>query len=855
MILPETVLHDLRYGVRLLFRNAGSTALMVLALALGIGINTAVFTAYKAMVARPLDARAPAEMVNFALIRDSGTTDYTFSYPDYQAYRDSVHSFSGLIAFRVAHVTLTNAGGMISQRNSVNASGLGRLGLLPSGASNAEFASVFVVSENYFKVLGVTAIHGRTFESESDAEVGATPPVLISENYWKRRFAGNPAMLGKTIRLNAVAVTVIGITPHDFVGTNVGAPAFWLPLSIEPLINADDQWLRERESQRYRLFGRLASGVSIGQAQAEMNSIANHLRALHDPHSELARPATALVWPGSPFPLPLKQYGGLRLTILLIMVAAAMVLAVACANAGSLQLARARSRDNELRTRLSLGASRLRIIRQLVTESALAGVVAGVLALLFSWAFLKVCLALMANALPVEFGGLVFDVAPNLEIFGYVLAVSLVAGMVAGVAPAMESSRSALSSATRSGTASVRSRRLQDLLVSTQVALSLMLMIAGSMFVRGSLNSLEMPTGYDSKHVIAVDFAFPGASNYTATRKLALARELRKRVAALPGVTAITSAEAPGVYRPRTAAAALDAATSSGRGAERILGYTYVQANYFQTVGVPVLLGGSFQPQSGQAEHFVILSESAAKQLWPGQNPIGRSIRLGSTDERIHPRSELLANGPAYQVVGVVRDKRGVEFDGSDSKEIYLPMSEDQIQNHPILIRTRSDPAQMMRAIDLVISSIDPDMVATSSTLERMLWQSPPFLASSLGAAIASTIGLFGLLLASMGIYGTVSYIVVLRTREVGIRMAIGAQKRDVLGLILRQSARPVLAGMFLAIGEFYLLRGVLYGLRAIDGTSFAGVSLLFLTIALLASYPPARRAMRVDPVVALRYE
>src|SRR5258708_26907502 len=275
MILPETVLHDLLYGVRILSRNAGSPFIRFLPLGFVIAVNTAVFTGYKAFVARKLDARAPAEIVNIALIRDSGAAEYSFSYPDYEAYRDSVHSFPGLIAFRPATVTLSNAGAMISQRASAVGSGMGRLGLLRSGASNTEFAHVFVVSENYFKVLGVTALRGRSFESIGSPELVASPSVLISENYWQRRFAGDPAMLGKTIYLNGLAVRVAGITPHDFVGTGVAAPAFWIPLSIEPLIHADQQWLRERENQRYRLFGRLASGVSIGQAQAETNPIAD----------------------------------------------------------------------------------------------------------------------------------------------------------------------------------------------------------------------------------------------------------------------------------------------------------------------------------------------------------------------------------------------------------------------------------------------------------------------------------------------------------------------------------------------------------------------------------------------------
>ena len=287
--------------------------------------------------------------------------------------------------------------------------------------------------------------------------------------------------------------------------------------------------------------------------------------------------------------------------------------------------------------------------------------------------------------------------------------------------------------------------------------------------------------------------------------------------------------------------------------------YTYVQANYFDTLSIPLFLGSGFRAQAGHTDRSVILSQSAAVQLWPGQNPIGRSVRLGITDERVHNWSELAADGPAYQVIGVVRDTRGVEFDGSDSRQAYLPLPDAGHQNHPLLIRTGSDTAEILRAIDPLIASIDPELLGTTSTLAEMLRRSPAFIVSSLSAAVASTVGLLGLFLALMGIHGTVSYIVVLRTREVGIRMAIGAQKRDILALILRESTRPVLAGLLvgvlLAVAASYLLRNLLFGLNPADSVSYIGVSLLFLAIALLAAYGPSRRALSVDPMVALRYE
>jgi putative ABC transport system permease protein len=857
--LVGSFLQDLRYGVRMLYRHAGFTAVAILALALGIGVNTAVFTAYKAMVARPLDARDPGEMANFALIRPSGTLTFQFSYPDYEAYRDSVRSFSDLIAFGPDRLALSNAGSIVSQRESQADSQIGRLGLLSAGVANAEFASTFVVSENYFKVLGVPALRGRTFDSFSVAELAASPSVLISENYWQKRFGGDPAVLGKTIHLNGAAVTIVGITPHDFIGTGAAIPNFWMPIGLDPLIHAEGHSLGDRENQRWRLFGRLAPGVSLRQAQAEMTSVADHLRALHDPQSLLAKPATAIVWPGSIFPLPLEVYTGLRLAILLIMAAAAMVLVVACANVGGLQLARARSRQSEMQTRLSLGASRGRVIRQLLTESALLGLLAGAVALVVTWAMLRVSVKLAADFLPLDRGTLIFDVTPDLAIFAYVFAISLVAGVLFGLAPAIESSRSALTSATRASTPSAGGRRIQSVLVGAQVALSLVLLIAGSLLIRSAIQSLRTDPGYDSKHIVDLEFQFPEASHYTDARRAAIVSELRRRLLTLPGVTAISSARPPEDSRLQTPAVAIGP-DGTPRAQQRIIPYTYVEPNYFEMLRIPLVLGSSFQPQSAAAEHAIVLSESAAKQLWPGENPVGRSVRLGATGERARlDVSDLVADGQAYRIVGVARDRRGVQFDGSDSRYLYLPMPAGRDVSHPLLIRSESDPAEVVRAIDPLIASIDPDLLGTTSTLEQQLQKSPALVVSSLSAGVATTIGLFGLLLALMGIHGTVSYIVVLRTREVGIRMAIGAQKRDILGLILRESTRPViaglLAGMLLAVGASYALRRLLFGLKTVDGISFAGVSLLFLAVALAAAYLPSRRALSVDPMVALRYE
>src|SRR5215469_16102865 len=602
MHMIESVIQDLRYGARMLARNARFTGLAVFVLALGIGVNTTVFTAYKALVARPLDARDPGRMVNLGLIRQSGATDVKFSVPDYEAYRDSVRSFAGLLAHSTEHVVLSNAGQRVSQADSL----FGRMGLLRRSATNAEMASAFVVSENYFGVLGVAPIRGRSFGAMTAAELAASPSVLISENYWQSRFGGDPAVLGKTVRLNGAAFTIIGITPHDFVGVSILAPDFWIPLHLEPLAHPAHNWLKDREYGCCQLFARLADGVNANQAQAEMNAVAERLRAQHDARSDASKPVSVLVWRGSPFPLPLNRYGGLEFAIALIMCAAGMVMAVACANVGSLQLARARKRVNEIGTRLSLGASRGRVVRQLLTESTLLGLLSGVVALVLTSWFTRALATRFAEAWPTGNGAVVFHVTPDAGVLVYVFAISLAAGAAFGLLPALENSRSALATAFKAnaGTSSVRSRRLQNLLVGIQVSASLALMVSGSMFVRSAIRSLEMETGYDSRHVIDLELQFPESYRDNHARKAAVAAELRARLAAIPGVAQITSASPPGAPHRRVTSVIAD----RSRPVQSPLYVSEVQANYFETLGIPLFLGRGLPSQS--VEGCAVVSES-----------------------------------------------------------------------------------------------------------------------------------------------------------------------------------------------------------------------------------------------------
>jgi predicted permease len=828
----ETAVQDLVYGLRQLQRSPGFTVAAVCALGLGIGINTAIFTAYKTMVARPLEARYSWEMVNLSLTRQPGTPSF-FSYPDFQAYRSSVHSFDGVGAFSFEHLRFSHSPRSESKRPVL--------------------VDVSIVSRNYFHVLRMEPMRGSGFDA------GGVPalPVIISADCLRNRFSKGSAVLGQVVYLNGIGFTIIGVTAPNFVGTGVAVPDFWLPLEVEPQLHSDPNWLNDRENERYRLFARLAPGETLERAQAEMNIVANRLRSLHDPRSDSAKPGSAIVSSGSPFPLPLRMYPGLLFAILLISCAGAMVMLVACANVTALQLARGDSRQNELRTRLSLGASRTRLTRQLLTESLLLSLLAGVTACFCTWGFLKAVVFYAVRALPEGGGKFVIDVTPDPKTILFVLCISVFAVFFFGLMPALENSGIALVSSERNSTSGWRTRRLQNVLVATQVALSLVLLIVGSMLLRSAIRSLTLTTGYEARHTVNLDLQFPETLKYKTDGRSAFLQELRRRLNALPGGTRVTSGRPPSYPSSQTA---VYPSSANGRqlGAA-VLHYTYVEWNYFEVLNIPLVMGHTFQAITGQLENTIVVSKSAAEELWPGEDPIGYRVRLATIDEKRHNSSELAAIGPTYQVVGVASDVRGVDFDADDFKEVYLPIPQHLLASRPVLIRTSTDALHLKRVAELVVSSLDPDVIPTASTLQELLRTTMPFITSRLGSAIASLVGFAGLLLSLTGIYGTVSYIVALRTREVGIRIAVGARGVDILRLILGQSVRPVLAGIgvgiVLAAGASFVIRGVLYGLNPVDPLVFDGTSVAFLVIALAAAYPPSHRAMRTDPTVAFRYE
>jgi macrolide transport system ATP-binding/permease protein len=863
-VLLETVLMDVHFAARMLAKHRGFTALAVAALAIGIGVNTAVFTACKAVLLQPLDAKDPRQLVNVYRSTPQRSFDPSFSYPDFEFYRDHNRVFSGLVATTGGGLAMTTGQGIANTGNSIGGGLAQAFGFrMPSVmGGSSQFVSFASVSDNYFAVLGVGAIRGRVFLPQDTKDLDAHPAILISENFWQRHFAGDPSILGKSVKLNGAPFTIIGITPHDFVGTIINVPNVWLPMRNWPLASKNSTILHDREEAFCTLYGRLAQGVSLQQAQAEMNLLADHLRALHAPHSEGSRATIIRLTPGSHIgPVHVLDDPGLAFSLLFILGAVGLVLLIACANVSSLQLARSAARQKEIGIRLSVGASRFRIIRQLLTESALLGLVAGVVSLLMTWWALRLLMVGIAASLPTEWGSLALHVEPDLHVFAYVFLLSMFASVLFGLAPALQSSRPSLSAALKEeGSAfalRISSSRMRDLLMGMQAAACLFLLIGAGLLIRGSIRSMVLSPGYETKHVVSLDVVFPPGLGYTHAKQLAEVNQLLGGISNVPGVRAISEGIPPDGGGLRTAAVGLNGLKPSTDNTARTAFYSYVASNYFDCLDIALVAGHTFPGQPAAPEPTVILSESAVAEFWPGENPLGKRVALDAS-KQFHDRRQQIPQGLVYEVIGVAKDTRAITPDGNDNRKAYLSLTTDRMDGGvPLLVRFKSDPKPMLLELGKQLHAVDPNLVVYATTLEDLLTSTPRFVLTRLAAIFASIIGGLGLVLACVGIYGTVSYAVARRTRQVGIRMALGARKGDVLRMIVFESGRPVMIGSILggaaAAGASNLLRSLLFGLNTLDPISFLYVGSLFLAISLLAAYFPARRAAHIDPMVALR--
>ncbi|HEX7174873.1 MAG TPA: ABC transporter permease [Pyrinomonadaceae bacterium] len=845
----ETVWHDLRYGARVLRKNPGFAAAAVFTLALGIGVNTTVFTLCNAFAWRPLPVRDPGALVRVERVNPDGTRAETTSYPDHAYFDEHNQVFAGMLVY-AGPAPLT-----MSESPS-------EAGAADAGA-RAEVAQIAFVSGNYFSLLGGATQLGRTFTSDEDTTQGTHPVAVLSHKYWQRRFGADTRVLGKTFAINGRQLNVVGVAAADFYGVTPLVPDVWVPVAMQnsvlPIFDS-----RDRGATFFRSVGRLKPGVTTEQAQAEIDVLAGQLaRSFPETNERVG----AAVEPASSFA---RLDGFLRTMFFLVLAADLLVLLVACANVANLLLARASARRREIAVRLALGATRGRLVRQLVTESLMLSFAGGALGLLLAVWTLDVVLKVVLAGLPPEMGvvNTAFDLSPDVRVFAYTLLLTLVAGVTFGLAPALQASRPDLVSALKQadgGAARVRRRGifrlgLRDVLVGVQVAVCLVLLVGAGLLIRGVRKGQSLDAGYETARFLVVE---PNllSLGHDAARTAEMHRQLSERLQALPGVESVTLSTRTAGAR-KTAVAAVAEPGAQGGGRQLRAYYTMVAPNYFETTGIAVLRGRGFTEQETRetAPRVAILSEATARRLFvPGEEPLGRRVRLGVAPARdaAGRQFEPEPYSPSCEVIGVAKDVRSVRISEVDDALVYLPLRPTNEVQVWLLARTRGEPRSVLGAVRDEVERFDRGIYPNVTLLEETVAQQ--LLPARVLTLACSVLGAMGLVLASIGLYGVISYSVAQRTHEIGVRMALGARRRDVLRLVIGGGMRVVLAGVVAGlIGAAALskvLVGFLYGLSPLDPLAFGGVSLLLATVALFAMYLPARRAARVDPVIALRHE
>ena len=858
----ETLLQDLRYGLRMLRKNPGFTFIAVLTLALGIAVNTTVFTAFDALFLRPRPVKDPDSLAS-VFRTTPGEPRGGFSYPDYIYYRDNSRSFADLSLF---------ARGMAVTSSDLPATGpeaaprlAGAIGFqLPQLLQgSAQPVMCFFVSGNYFPMLGATPLLGRILLPEDDRP-GSPPVVLMSGNFWQRHFHSDTKVVGSVLHLNGVAFTVVGVTPLDYLATVSSVPDLWAPI---PARIASGATTRQELENRLVIagypMGRLKPGVTLSDAQAELGVLAEQLRTQYP---EAERNMTVSVASGRNNLAALDSDAWP--VVIAAMLAVALLLLIACANVASLLLARAVARRKEIAVRLALGAGRWRVLRQLLTESIVLGLLAGALGLPLAGWMLRLLIVEIASALPSFWGTIALEISPDIRIFAYTLFVSFAAGVAFGLTPALQASKADVNTAIKEdGTAfgqRLSRSRLRGILIAGQMAACLVLLISSALLLRGSQRALKIDPGYNAQSVAFLEMYNPKNLHYSQSRLLQLNRELVQGIVSLPGVRSVSQVSRGPIggirWVPVARAGATSPTPTTGGSETPTAGYSYVTPNYFDTLGIPIVRGRTFTlgEADGQAP-VAIISEATAHRFWPGEDSIGKLLKIGSEKGSMSFPGESDPYIPSSEVIGIARDIRSMDLRRLDKSFVYLPLSQSRQWTSILLVRADGNPTPLLPAIGREFRRVDANLPVIAAPLNTMVSMNPYFVVSRIGGVLASIVGALGLLLACLGVYGMVSYSVAQRTREIGIRMALGAQGVQVLRLVVSEGFRPIFAGVVIGVvasaGVSRALSATLFGLSALDTVSFAGVPLLLIAIALLATWLPARRATEVDPMVALRYE
>lgn len=811
----ETTMKDLRYAARMLLRSPGFTAVAVLSLALGIGANTAIFSLVNLLLLRPLPVAKPEQLV---LLSNSGDAHSfpTFSYPNYKDFRDKNDVFSGLVAYRFSPLSLSHDG--------VNEKLWG-----------------FTVSGNYFEVLGVNATLGRVIQPEDDRMAGAHPVTVLSDSCWRRRFGADPGVIGKNVIVNGKGYTVIGVAPRGFYGTEViVAPEMWFPMAMQEQIEVGDRWLDKRDKELIFLIGRLKPGVGVAQAQTALNAIAAQLEHEFPEINEGKR--VTLTTPGF-------AGRGFREAMLgfavVLMVVVAFVLLLACLNLANLLLARAIERRKEISVRLAMGASRGRLVRQLMAESLLLSVAGGVLGCLPAFWLIRMAATFKP---PVDFP-LLFDLHLDYRVLLFNLLMSLLTGMLFGLLPALQATRMDAISAMKDEVTFAGARRswLKNGLVAFQLALSLVLLVGGGLMVRALQNAQNVPLGFNPQNALEVSFDLK-LQGYDEKRGFQFQKLLLERVRALPRVqhAGLVDLAPVDLHFPRSAV------FIEGQTVERTAKAPQAMTNrggpgYFQAMGTRLVKGRDFtESDADNAPKVVIINEAFARRFWPGQDPIGKRFSRSAPDS------------PKMEVIGVVQDGKYAGL-GDDAPPYFCrPILQDYSGATTVIVRTESDPQAMLAQLRKEVLALEPTMPISSARplIARM---AVPLLPARVAAALLGSFGILALVLVAIGIYGIMSHAVSKRTHEIGVRMALGARASQVLSLTVGQGMKLVLIGVAIGLPAALLLarliRRMLYGVSAADWPTYAGVSAMLLGVALLACFIPARRATRIDPMAALRNE
>jgi predicted permease len=813
---------DLRYGSRMLAKNPGFTAVALITLALGIGVNTAIFSMVDSFLLRPLPVTDPNQLTVLAMPKKSGSLNTQFSVADWQDIRTQTTGvFSDITGYQV-----------------------GLDGLAVNGKSD-RFLTNYVTG-NYFTALGIKPALGRFILPSEGKTPGADPVLVLSYSYWEARFGKDPHIVGTKVSVDGHPVTIVGVAPKGFHGTfSLLDTQGYLPYGMAMIENYPSDFMTNRTQQNLYLLARLRPGVSLEQAQASLTVVAQRLT---QQYPETEKDLSLRVFPER-LSRPQPDSGNSLLKVSgLFLLLAALVLVLACVNVGNILLVRATVRQREMAVRAALGAARSRLIRQLLTESLLLALLGGGAGILLgAWASNLVESIQFQTDLPIR-----MDFGFDWRIFAYALAAALLTGIIVGIVPAIRASSANLNDLLHEGgrTLIAGRHRLRNVLVVAQVAGSLMLLIVAGLFTRSLGEAQRMDLGFDPNNVLNL-MMDPNEIGYNEAQGREFYKNILPRVRALPGVESTSLAFAvPLGYIGTADTLKIEGHLPAPGQLAPSSSFNMISPDYFQTMKIPLVRGRTFTDADDQKSPYVaIVNEKMAEEFWPHEDPIGRHFEMFS-DSGHH----------AIQIVGIAKDSRARSLRGPMRPFFYVPLPQNYSSIATLQIRTAAAPDSMIPEVEKEIESVAPQLpVFNVQTMTQGLYTVSGLLVFQVGASLAAALGILGLILAIVGVYGVVSYAASQRTHEIGIRMALGAQPRDILKMILGQGLPIVgiglVMGLALAFAIARLVGNFLVSVSPTDPFTYVAVSLVLVLVAVAACYIPARRAMRVDPMVALHYE